>query len=220
MKHNYFLSAIFLLHTFFLCAQVAINKENPGATLDVNGNVLVQGKLYLENPGKHTGNDEVHMLVIDDNAVITKYDIENSDYGPLNYVQFVFDEVSTNGLSQGFNTLIDANDYTLAVHGFYFTDINGGTSVTNRKVSGLPTSNRGQYMEGHQFYAYVDNGTWWLRGFVNNSDFRIGANQTQIIIYMDVIIYRNDFITKIWPGIQSVDMGDNATGTAPLPAGF
>src|SRR5690606_22717636 len=123
----------------------------------------------------------------------------------------------------GFNTQIDATKYTLAVHGFSYTDNSGGTSVTNRKTSGNPSSNRTRYIEGQQFYAFVQSGTWRLRGFVNNSPFRNGdegADLTQVNIRIDVIIYRNDFITKIWSGVQTVDMNNQATGTAALPTEF
>lgn len=203
-------------------AQVGINKNNPQATLDSGGDVLVRKKLFLENPGKYTVGDEVMMLVINSNSAVTKYDIENSVYGPLNYVQYVFNGVGTSGLSAagGFDTKINSDLYNIAVHGYSFTTPTGGTSVTNRKVSGAPTANRTRYMEGQQFYAYILNGTWRLRGFVNNSNFYDGNDATRVNIKMDVIIYRKNFITKVNEGVISVDMNENETGTAPLPTTF
>jgi len=224
MKLKYFLFTIVFVQVLYAAAQVGINKENPEATLDVSGDVLVRGKLYLENPGRYTGTDEVHMLVMNDAKDVRKYDVEISDYGPINYAQYVFNNVSSSGLStaDGYNTQINANNYTLAVHGFSYvhTGTSSNTSVTNRKTSGNPTANRTRYIEGQQFYAFVQNGTWRLRGFVNNSPFYNGDTETQVNIKMDVIIYRNDFITKIWPQIRTVDMNNQATGTASLPTEF
>jgi|SRR5690554_4755524 len=224
MKHRYVLFTIFFVHVLCVYAQVGINNENPEATLDVNGNVLVKGKLYLENPGRYVGENDVNLLIMNDAKVVRRYDVEISDYGPINYVQFVFNNVAASGLSAsgGFNTQIDANLYTLAVHGFSYTGVGNppSTSITNQKTSGDPTTNRTQYIEGQQFYAFVQNGTWRLRGFVNNSPFYLGNSQSQVHMKMDVIIYRNDFITKIWPGVQTINMNQQPTGTAPLPPGF
>lgn len=219
MKHKSFLFAVFFIQALCVIAQTGINNENPEATLDVDGDVLVRGKLYLEDPGWYTGLDDVNLLVINNTNEIRKYDVEISDYGPINYVQFIFENLASAGLDT-FNTRIDADKYTLAVHGFSFTDTGGGTSVTNRKTSGSPTSNRTRYMEGPQFYAYVQSGTWRLRGRVNNSPFYNGNTATQVDLKMDVIIYRNDFITKIWPTVQTVDMDNEPDGTAALPSGF
>lgn len=222
MKLKYYIFAFLFVQALYVAAQVGINNNNPEATIDVTGDVLVRGKLYLENPGRYTGTDQVNMLVMNEAKEVRKYDVEISDYGPINYVQYVFNNVNSSGLSTtaGYNTQIDASKYTLAVHGFSYTDPNGNTSVTNRKTSGSPTLNRTRYIEGQQFYAFVQNGTWRLRGFVNNSPFYLGNTATQVNIKMDVIIYRNDFITKIWSGVHTVNMNNQATGTAPLPVGF
>ena len=224
MKQKYFFFAIFFVQFICVYAQVGINNENPESTLDVDGNVLVRGKLFLENPGRYVGEDEVNLLVMNDAKVVRRYDVEISDYGPINYAQFVFNNVAASGLSGtgGFNTQIDASKYTLAVHGFSYTGTGAtpSTSITNRKTSGDPTTNRTRYIEGQQFYAIVQNGTWRLRGFVNNSPFYLDNSQSQVHMKMDVIIYRNDFITKIWPGVQTINMNQQPTGAAPLPAGF
>lgn len=214
MKQIYFLFSILFIQSLGLLAQVGINNQSPNATLDVNGDVLVQDKLYLENPGKYIQDPDSKLLMInDDTGEVIKYDVENSVFGPLNYVQFVFNNVSNFGLDGGYNTKIDATNYTLAVHGFYF-NIDGNTNISFRSVD----SNT--YVEGHQFYAYVQGGVWWVKGLVNNSQFYTNNNLSAVDIYMDVIIYRNDFITKIWDTPQTIDMLESPTQTAPLPAGF
>src|SRR5690554_6386962 len=178
MKLKYILFATFFVQVLYVSAQVGINNENPEATLDVAGDVLVRGKLYLENPGRYTGTDEVNMLVMNDAKEVSKYDVEISDYGPINYAQFVFNNVSSSGLSAAddYNTQINANNYTLAVHGFSYvhTVATSNTSVTNRKTSGNPTTNHTRYIEGQQIHAFVQYVTWRLRGFVNNSPFYNG----------------------------------------------
>src|SRR5690554_7992130 len=109
MKLKYFLFAIFFVQVLYVAAQVGINNENPQATLDVSGDVLVKGKLYLENPGRYSGTDDVNMLVMNNAKEVRKYDVEISEYGPINYVQFAFTNVNASGLSatEGFNTGID-----------------------------------------------------------------------------------------------------------------
>ena len=219
MKLTNIIFLFFCIQSISIVAQVGINNENPNATLDVTGDVLVREKLYLENPGSYMGEDEPKLLMVKaDGQRIFKYDIENSAYGLINYVQYAITNVSNSGLTGGFNTRIDASKYTLAVHGYYFNAA-GNTNISMRSTVGT-TAVRNRKIEGQQFYAYVQDGTWWLRGQVNNSQFYIGTALTNIDIYMDVIIYRNDFITKIWPGIQTVNMGNQETGTAPLPNGF
>lgn len=229
MKQNYFLLLIFLIQGLSIFAQVGINNEYPTATLDVSGTVLVQEKLYLENPGVYGGNGNAKLLMINDEGTIIQYNISNGSYGPLNYVQIVFKNTSSYGLDRGYNTKISASKYKLAVHGFYFNKIIGGvlnTNLTLRKTSGYPNSDRDLYIEGHQFYAYVDgpaeNRTWFIKGFVNNSQFYLGNNNNAqtVDIYMDVLIYRNDFITKFGTSARVINMVKRDTATAPLPPGF
>ncbi len=216
MKYSLFVFSILVLNSISLVAQVGINNTNPTATLDVVGDVLLQGKLYLEEPGKYTSSPTSKLLMVDNvNGVVNKYDIATSSFGPLNYVRFVFNNTSDYGLDAGYDTKISATKYTVAVHGYSFTR-NGDTNLTLRST----TNNT--YVEGHQFYAYVDGNTntWWLKAFVNNSRFYIGTNLTPVDLSLDLIVYRNNFITKIWDTPQTVNMGGNATATAPLPAGF
>lgn len=224
MKQKHFLLALLFIQSIGLMAQVGINTVTPTATLEVNGNVLVQQKLYLEEPGDYDGSSNSNLMVLRDfDAAIVKYDIGASTFGPLNQVRYIFQNVNTNGLTGGYNTKIDANKYTLAVHGFSYVAAGGDTNVSLRSTS----NNNQRLVEGQQFYAgIVTTGTgssqtriWWLYGFVNNSRFRLN-NETQVDISMDVMIYRNEFITKIFSTVQSVDMNNQTTKSIPTPAGF
>ncbi len=198
-------------------AQVGINNPNPNATLDVIGDVLVQDKLYLESPGGDLNVTSSKLLVVKDNETqIVKYDIETSSYGPLNYIKFLFRDVSEYGLRDGFNTKISADKYTIAVHGYYLLiHADQTTNVSFRSQA----NNSDRYMEGHRYYAYIQNGEWWIKGFVQNSrSYRFWPMNTDI--YMDVTIYKNDFITKNWSDRIEVNMGGNTTRTVAMPEGF
>lgn len=219
MKQKFFLLAISLIQGIWMQAQVGINNPSPSATLDVSGNVLTQGNLFLENPGSDTDVSTSKLLVIkDSDNAVGRYNVVGSAYGPLNYVQFKFENTSTFGLRDGYNTKISAAKYTLAVHGYYFQiHDNQSPSVSFRTTVG---SNRTRLIEGYQFYAYVVGGEWWIKGFVNNSEAYQENTKKNIDIYMDILIHRNNFITKTWEGVQSIDMGKAVTKTAPLPPGF
>ena len=120
MKNHYFLLAFLFIQSLGVFSQVGINNPNPNATLDVIGDVLVKDKLYLENPGGDLNVTSSKLLVVKDNETkIVKYDIGTSSYGPLNYIKFLFRDVSEFGLRDGFNTKISAEKYTIAVHGYY-----------------------------------------------------------------------------------------------------
>ena len=74
-------------------------------------------------------------------------------------------------------------------------------------------------MEGYQYYAYIQDGEWWIKGFVQNSrSYRFWPMNTDI--YMDVTIYKNDFISKRWDNTINVDMGKSPTKTVATPEGF
>lgn len=213
MKRNNILLSLFLLQSFFVCAQVGINNTSPEATLDVVGDVYVRQSLFLENPGTYVNSPTANLLMYNNTTGdVAKYDMAGSSFGPLNYVQFAFTNTSNYGLDGGYDTKIDATKYTVAVHGYSFS-FNGNTNVTSRSLTNAAN------VEDYQIYAYENNGTWWLRAFVNNSRFYITA-LTNVDIYLDLIIYRNNFITKIWDTPLIIDMQTSDTGTAPLPAGF
>jgi hypothetical protein len=214
MKRNYIFFLLFLVQSFFVCAQVGINNATPAATLDVVGDVYVRQSLFLENPGTYVNSPTSNLLMFNNTTGdVAKYDMAGSTFGPLNYVQFAFLNTSSFGLDGGYDTKIDATKYTVAIQGYSF-DRNGNTNVVQRSLTSSAN------VEGYQFYAYENAGTWWIKAFVNNSQFYIGGSVTNVDIYIDLIIYRNNFITKIWDTPLTIDMGGSDTATAPLPAGF
>lgn len=217
MRFLYFFTGLFLLQVSPLSAQVGIHTDNPAATLEVNGDVRVRKKLFLENPSSITTLIRgVELLIQKTNRDWVQYNIEESKYGPINYAQFVFRKTHTDGL-QNFDTKISAEDYIVIVQGYYFViSQNGSTDVTLRSR----TNDRN--IEGFQFYSYINpaTNTWNIKGFVNNSTFMSGeTTQAQIDLFMNVIIFRRGLISKSIDPI-TVNMNSNQTGTAPKPAGF
>ncbi len=213
MKKFLYIISFILVHSATL-AQVGINTPTPTAMLDVMGDVKVEQKLYLENPGDY---DEIRgskLLIQATDKAILQYDIEKSKYGPINYAEYIFRDTMTIGL-RDYDTQISASEYFVTVQGYYFLDPNGDTNITSHST--LNTEN----IEGFQIYAYIDSATntWFIRAFLNNGTFQRNATDTQIDLYLNLIIYRNEFISKALNTI-TIDMDDKETATAPLPAGF
>ena len=200
-------------------SQVGINTDTPSATLEVVGDVIVDNKLYLESPDEFTVIQNSKLLVKTTSDNIVQYDIDVSKYGPLNYVQYIFTDLSTDGL-QDYDTKIPVDDYLVTIKGYYFFQATtGNTSIV------LDSTLSNNNIEGYQFYAYPHpiTNTWFFRGTVNNAKFQAddGSNyyNTSVDLFLNVIIYRNGFITKN-KGDVAVDMGNSETAIIPLPTGF
>ncbi len=209
-----------LITTNTVLAQVGINTSTPTATLEVVGEMKVEGRMYFENPGQNTTIRGSKLLIQSTDATIKKYDINTSKYGPINYSQFVFNELSKDGL-QDYDTKISTEDYIVSIQGYYFLEAN--TTETDVMLHSLTTN---ENIEGYQIYAYANTvtGTWFIRAFGNNSEFMAKANGNNMVpsdidLYLNVIIYRRGFIAKSQNSI-SINMNDTETGTAPLPSGF
>ncbi len=221
MKKFYtILFILFYIH--FLNAQVGINNTSPLAALDIIGDVIIEGSLFLENPGNNLVIRGSKLLVLTTVNSVKQYDINISKYGPINYAQFEFNNLSKDGL-QDYDTKISTAKYLVSIQGYYFLE--AGAGDTNIMVHSLIDN---ENIEGYQIYAYPNpvTNTWYLRAFINNSEFMTpdsggGSNlvPTSVDMYLNVIIYRKGFIAKSQSGI-SVDMGDLESGTAPLPTGF
>ncbi|MCW5519460.1 hypothetical protein J1N09_06400 [Aureitalea sp. L0-47] len=218
MKRLLLLLFIILLNSS-LSAQVGINTTTPDYTLEVNGTTMIDNGLYLEKPGVSNQIRGSKLLIALQSNEIVQYDIDQSKYGPINYAEFIFRDLSKDGL-QDYDTKISIDDYIVTVQGFYYLEAGSGDTdvMTN-------SNNGNDNIEGHQIYAYKNTttNTWFLRAFVNDSEFRtrFGTTfgSTPVDMFLNLIIYRKGFISKEINSI-SVDLSGNETGIAPLPAGF
>ncbi|MGB3774789.1 MAG: hypothetical protein WA951_05995 [Leeuwenhoekiella sp.] len=210
---------ISLLALQSIMAQVGINTTDPQAHLHVEGNTILDGNLFLENPGAFDVIRGSKLLVNTTGNQILQYDIAQSKYGPINYAQFAFLNTSTNGV-RDYDTKISVTDYLVTIQGYYFAGPNNNTNI-------MPHSNNNPIeIPGFQMYAYKNTttNTWFLRGFFNNATFRAPVSggtygDVPVDIYLNLIIFRNGFISKPQNDI-TVNMNNSETITAPLPAGF
>jgi hypothetical protein len=198
--------------------QVGINTNCPTAALEVVGNVKTEGSMFLENPGDETEIRGSKFLINSTTNQLLRYDINSSKYGPINYAEFAFKEVATDGLLL-YDTKISTIDYLVSIQGYSFFKAGSlGGIMPHSLLNDLN-------IEGYQVYAFANpvTQTWCLKAFVNNSQFQYyssGAySNTMIDLYLNIIIYRKGFITKQQASI-AVDMGDSETIVAPMPAGF
>ena len=217
MKNLILLLACLVTASVF--GQVGINTNTPNFLLDVNGSTKIDNSFYLEKPGISNQIRGSKLLIsLQDNSIV-QYDIDQSKYGPINYAEFIFRELSKDGL-QDYDTKISITDYIVTVQGYYYLE--AGTGDTDVMTN---SNNGNDNIEGYQIYAYknISTNTWFLRAFVNDSEFRtrLGGSfgSTPVDMYLNLIIYRRGFISKEVNSI-SVDMNGNETATAPLPAGF
>ena len=211
------------LITPLLRAQVGINTSTPSADLDVVGDVKVDDKIYLENPGNRILSSGVTLLVSTTSGNIKKYDINTAKYGPINTVQYRFRVTSNFGLFD-FDTKIPTDEYITTVQGYFFQK---PAPFASTNVL-LHSNNDDDNIEGHQVFAFKNTttNTWILRVYAANSEFRTqtdGATglyfDSTVDIYLNVIIYRTDFIAKELPD-RTVNMGNSSTATATLPTGY
>jgi hypothetical protein len=216
---NIFIILLIVLSFSSVYAQVGINTSTPTATLDVVGDVKLDSSLYLEDPGSNTQIRGSKLLIRSTANELLRYDIAASKYGPINYAEFSFNDLSTNGLYD-YDTKISTADYIVSVEGYRFHD------ETPTETSVMPHSLiSNDNIEGYQIYAYANTitQTWWLRAFVNNSEFMVrqgsGYEVTTIDMILNIIIYRRGFIAKSLTPI-SVDMGGVDNAIAPMPSGF
>ena len=218
MKQDKLLLFLFtVLFSLTGVAQVGINTTTPASDvlLDVNSNVRLADKLFLEAPGDYSQIRGSKLLIQKTNSEIIQYDIQQSKYGPINYAQFIFRNTAPQGL-QDYDTKISATDYLVTVQGYYFLRYSTNeTSVLAHSLSG------NDYVEGFQVYAYPNSstGTWYIRAFINNGTFRAGSSDINVDLYLNLIIYRNGLISKTQTSVP-VDMNGSDTATAPLPPGF
>ncbi|WP_124979954.1 hypothetical protein [Nonlabens xiamenensis] len=198
---------------------LTINDSTTPATAEVDGNLRVNGDFYLENPGEVTNLDNAKLLVQSTSNDIMKYDIDVSKYGPINYSQYIFQNVNSAGL-MSYDTKIPVSKYVVTVQGFYFTQANYDENILLRSTVA------NDRIEGYTVRAYVDTAsgasfpTWHFQAFGTDSTFRTPAGAvTNANIFLNVFIFRRGFVIKD-QGDVTVDMNNNEINNAATLPGF
>ncbi|WP_294276818.1 hypothetical protein [uncultured Chryseobacterium sp.] len=207
------ISLALLLFTFLISnAQttgVGIGTNTPTHTLEVNGNMKLSGDLYLENPGKHTGNSADSYLLVRDNSdkVLKRYVPATARYSAINSTVYFITNINPQGLSN-FDTGISAANYYLIIGGFIIRGVNN-----NSNINLTQPGNTNQYIPQYSCRAFVQNGTWRIEFMPNNG--RVFDQNPEI--RLSVSVYRRDMLTTVNNTI-TVDMGANTAGTGSAPA--
>jgi len=220
-----------------LRAQVGIGTTTPNANcaLEVVGNVKTTQKVFLETPKLATQINGTQLLVATSTNELKKYNVSNSKYGPVNFVNFVFNNLNTEGL-QDFNTKIPANNYIISLQGYQFLDQTPSNlypdsvylidSDYTPKPNGNYNFNK-DFVNGLVSRAYVKNGVWWLQFYVNYSSFYASNSnaspafigKVKVNLTINALIFRKNLITSSG-GPISVNMSGNTTATAAKPTGY
>jgi len=188
--------------------------------LDVVGNTKLSGSLILENPGGFTTINNQKFLVERTDGVINRYDISAAKYGPVNFVEYVFNDLNFAGL-QDFNTKVPVDEYVMSLQGNSFVETVGAPTyerVYFNRNSGADVVN-GLIARAYK-KGTPGNQTWWLQFYCNNSNFYYDYLGTvNVNLTLTVVIYRKNLLTNSGATI-TVDMGSNFTATAAKPTGY
>jgi len=216
-------SLLLILTAYFfsssLFSQVGINTDTPSAMLDVVGNVKIDESLFLENIAENQQIRGANLIIQTTDNRFLKYDTAISKYGPINYSKLIFEELSPDGLID-YDTKIDINDYSVTIQGYFFV-------INSNKSPEVLLRNDAErdIVEGYQIHAFKDLGTntWHLQAIANNSRFYNpslnGFPATTIDMEINLVIFRNGFITKPGPDV-TIDMQNNTTNRVLPPTGF
>lgn len=209
---------LFISFSISIFGQVGIGTTtpNPNFALDVKGNVKLSKELTLENTGGFSTINNQKFLAIKKDGTIAKYDISKSKYGPINYTEFIFNDLNYKGLKD-FNTKIPTGKYILSVQGYSFKESVGAPfyeRVYFNRNSGPDVVN------GLVARAYKKKGTWWLQFYVNDSNFYYHyTGKVNVNLRLSVVIYRENLLTDSGNTI-TIDMNNTYTATATKPIGY
>lgn len=188
---------------------VGIGTNTPTHTLEVNGNMKLSGKLYLENPGIYTGNSSDSYLLVRDNSdnIIKRYVPATSAFSAVNSTVYFIKNISTSGVTN-FDTGIPDNKYYVVIGGFIIRGINNDSNI-----SLTVPNDQGNYIPQYSARAFVQNGTWRIKFTPNNN--RVFDRTPEI--RLSISAYRRDMLTTVNTQI-SYNMNAVTTGIASIPA--
>ena len=222
---NTFLQFIFFTFSIYCFGQktytggVGINTENPQRTLDINGNLISNGKndkWFFENPGisgDQTSTSYLTVIDNDDNK-LKLFDPEKMSYSSINYTTFRFNRLPNTGL-ESYDTLISTDDYHVIVGGFI---IYGEDNKTRNTVSGTSTTIDKNVLYSSR--AKIGPNKTWILTFKPNNGAKFSTSRVDIVL--NVAIYRKNLLLLDTNETITVDMKQESSGigSAPKPVGI
>lgn len=189
---------------------VGIGTNAPTHTLEINGNMKLNGDLYFENPGNYTGNASDSYFLVRDNSdsTIKRYVPATAFYSAINSVVYFINDISTAGITN-FDTGIPADKYYVIIGGFIIRGINNDSNINITRPN-----DTGNYIPQYSARSFVENGTWRIKFTPNNG--RVFDRTAEM--RLSISAYRRDMLTTVNAPI-TYDMNGNTSGTgsAPVP---
>lgn len=249
MKNILLLAAV--LSSAFVYSQydgkVGINTKNPTETLEVKGpnntnGIAHAGQLYLRTPGEPLEVPIYFMATSNANStdpvngpkskLLTVFNHETATASLVNLLDLYFKNVSNRGVVS-YDTKINATNYIAAVRSFSL-EIYDNSNPTNpnlnvytrHDVAPETVNNNLNYYQGSpRFYAYIQNGTWWIKADYANSRFVHSDgtldNGDRFNIRLQVIVYKKA-ITKSFGQAVTLDLNgaNGSNDSLSTPPGF
>ena len=180
--------------------------------------------LYMRSPGEPLEVPLYFMATSDKNLSVFNHETASSSL--VNLLNLTFKNVRNRGVLS-YDTKISATEFIAAVRSFslqIYDSSNPATpdlNVYTRHDNSADAD--GQYYQGSpRMYAYVNNGTWWIRADYTDSRFvtASGSPSTQdgFNIKLQILVYKK-LITKPFAVPISIDLnganGSSATLSTP-----
>lgn len=188
---------LLLVHLHLITAQVGIGTTTPTQELDVNGSVNVENQLFIKGSDAVNTGENISILGI---STAPDGEVKEIDNPIFNFMTYTFTNVDEDQITN-FNTLIPADQYTLAIIGHIFNDalevVNDSFGATNVR-------------------AFVENGTWRITADHPVSGTIGNVSGTWIIDCMAVLT-TGGITNNV--GVISQDMNNNPVadaGVAPF----
>lgn len=174
---------------FFVFGQVGINTQTPRDQLDVNGGILVDSYLILDQTNTAIGEQQLIVRSTDSSPVgeIKLLDVDIRNVGPINKYRVRIDNVDDMRVIQ-LNTNLDANKYYFGLAEAVYSGVTSsgaGAQIKNLNTSGNPI--QGTYYTS----VGVDQGKYKITLNFNNAGTngnRNGYWDISFIVFENVLV--------------------------------
>lgn len=201
---------LFCLITLFMCAnyalfsQTGINTTHPRKTLEVGGNMHVNGSIEIGTVKPLKDSESSTFLIQDTDNTIKAMDVSNPTGSALGYIQQYIITNPQGDWILNFDTGVDATDYVLiTTSANYDKELVISNSINNAKNNGtLPYTS-----------TFIENGTWHII-----ADFPVASNYNESEIgtwTINTLIFSKDLSKRF--GTITIPMLGGTTGSAVIP---